>query len=427
MKLKCVYIIILIFTVYSGVVAAIPEGLKFKNIREHVPENYQISFRKASGYLKKDQYYQARKIYSDLIGQYQNFYLFWGYAHSEWKIGNYNSARALYFKAYEKNDSSYSFLKDYADFLDQIETDWVVVERLARSLYAVRPDESTLLFVTGKVRDGVDEEEASRFFREMRKLYPGNSNIVVFYAILLSKMGNNEGSVSNARLAVESTDSPFQLQMIERIFANNGHFLEAARVCEKLSSIAKKSAYTYDAWAHLEFKQGHYENAAFYYKKALSSEYRISTLITLAQLYHFYLNDPGQASYYSKAALQVDRSAVDAYFILAEVNRQAGKLDKAVQYSLKQLELLPDHPHPLYYHSKLLFEMKRYHDAIPYLEKAVAISPEVHRYRLLLAKCYAGAGLVDKAEEIYQNFINEPLKDLWTEEEMLREEPPEPK
>jgi tetratricopeptide (TPR) repeat protein len=411
----------------TGTMAAIPTGLKYKNIRKHVPESYWRSYRKASGYLKRNQFYSARKIYSDMIRQNRHFHLYWGYAYAERQIGNLNSARALYYKAFERNDTTYSFLQDYADFLDAIETEWVVVERLAKSLYAVRPDETTLLFVMDKIRDGVDEEDASRFFREMRKLYPDKTNLIVFQAILSSKMGNSAGAVNLSRSAVDNTVSPFQLKMLERIFANNGYFLEAAQVCEKLNRVAKESAYTYDAWAHLEFKQGHYENAAIQYTKSINRKYRVSTLITLEQIYHFYLHDPAQARYYSNAAIRLDESVVDAYFILAEINRKAGKFEKAVEYSAKQLALLPDHPYPLYYHSKLLFEMKQYQDAIPFLERAVSISPDVHRYRLLLAKCYAGAGLVEQAEQIYQNFINEPLKDLWTEEELLRDEPPEPK
>ena len=102
-------------------------------------------------------------------------------------------------------------------------------------------------------------------------------------------------------------------------------------------------------------------------------------------------------------------------------------MDKALDYSSRLLKLMPDHPHPYYYHGKLLFELKRYTEAVTYLEQAVALSPEVQRYRLILAKAYAGAGQKDRAKAIYTNFINEPIGNLWSEEELLKEEPPEPR
>jgi hypothetical protein len=51
----------------------------------------------------------------------------------------------------------------------------------------------------------------------------------------------------------------------------------------------------------------------------------------------------------------------------------------------------------------------------------------VQRYRLVLAKCYAGAGMREKAAQTYQNFLDESLMDLWQEESTLREEPPAPR
>ena len=412
-----------ITTVLAGTAA----GLQYKKIKKTIPSSYRSFVKRGVKYLEKDQAYQARKIFSDLVKQYPEFYVYWGYGRSEWMLGNHTSARSLYFKAFELNDSLYYFLQDYAAFTEEIKTDWIVIRRLAGALYALQPDDFALIFVIDRVRDEFDQKEAVLFFEELKSKFPENTNIDVYHAILLSNLGENSKAVSRALAAIGSSDSPFQLRMLERILSNNGYFIEAAGVCEKLSRVAKKSAYTYDAWGHLEFKQGHYKNAVIHYEKALNYNYRSASLMTLARIYHFYLNNPAKAAYYSKAALQIDRKQVDAYFILAESNRKSGKMDKAMQFSQKQLTLLPDHPHPLYYHGKLLFELNRYNDAIPYLEKAVAISPDVQRYRLILAKTYAGAGLTDKARETYTNFLNEPINNLWSEEELLKEEPPEPR
>jgi len=35
--------------------------------------------------------------------------------------------------------------------------------------------------------------------------------------------------------------------------------------------------------------------------------------------------------------------------------------------------------------------------------------------------------MIDKARETYTNYLNEPLKDLWQEENMLKGTPPPPR
>jgi len=427
MKKRIILALFLFALFCSTALAGTIDRFQYKKIKKDIPHSYRVNIKRAITYLKKDQAYQARKIFSDLVKQYPEFYVYWGYGRSEWMMGDHTNARALYFKAFELNDSLYSFLQDYATFTDEVKTDWVVIRRLGSALYDLKPDDYALLFVIDKVRDVSDKKEAVLFFENLKSKYPENTNIDIYHAILLNNLGENTKAVSLALAAIKSTDNPFQLRMLERILSNDGHFIEAARVCEKLNQVAQKSAFTYDAWGHLEFKQGHYENAVIHYEKALNLEYRPAFLMTLAQIYHFYLDNPVKAVYYSKAALQVDRNQVDAYFILAESSRKSGKMDKAMQFSQKQLELLPNHPHPLYYHGKLLFELNRYTEAIPYLEQAVSISPDVQRYRLILAKAYAGAGLLEKARETYTNFLNEPITNLWSEEELLKEEPPEPR
>ncbi len=423
-KLNSILVIILLGSCLFG---SIPTGMEYKKIKKQLPRTSRSMFKQANTYLKKDQYIHAKKLYDGMIKRQKNFYAYWGYAWSEWQLDNNKNARALFYKAFNINDSLYSFLNNYAEFTRQIETDWSIIRRIANAMYRCKNNDDALLLILDHVVEPSDESEALEFFKELREAYPDNPNINVYYAILLCDIGKSKDAVTLAQSVIDIAADPFHLKMIERILANNGYFIDAARACDNLGRLAKKSAYTYDAWGHLEFKQGHYENAVIYYQKALHFDYSKQILMTLARLYHFYLNDSRKAIYYSKAALQIDRSIADAYFILAESARKSGNLDKAFHYSTSQLELLPDHPHPHYYHGKLLYEKKLYREAIPYLEKAVAISPDVQRYRLVLAKCYGGAGLLKKASQTYKNFLNEPLKDLWTEEEMLREDPPEPK
>jgi len=145
------------------------------------------------------------------------------------------------------------------------------------------------------------------------------------------------------------------------ILANNGYFVDAVNVCQKLSRIARRSANSYEAWGFLEYKQGHYENAVINYKRALNRDYKIQTLIMLARLNHFYLNRQKVATYYCKAAIQANRNFPDAYYLLlAEISRNKDDLESAIKYSKIQMELMPYRSQSCYYHGKLIYEKKDY-------------------------------------------------------------------
>lgn len=405
----------------------LPDGLKYKQFKKQLPPETRPVFRQAESYLKSRQYFRANELYDQLIQKQANFYAYWAHAWSAWQMENVADARNWYLKAYQMSDSLTPFLRNYADFTHAVDPDWQVIGRIAEALYRVEPTDEALIFIIDNIRNDVDRSAAMTLLQNLDNSYPQAANIKVYYATLLNESGDPEKAVSLARSAIVLATDPYHLMILERLLANNGFFLDAAKVCEKLNQSAKNSVFAYQAWGHLEFKQGHYENAVVHYEKALRYDYNPASLLYLARLCHFYLNNHQKAFYYCKAALQIDRSLVDVYFIMAEAARATGNLEQALRFSTKQLELLSDHPYPYYYHGKLFYEKKQYRDALPFLEKAVELSPNVQRYRLVLAKCYAGAGMREKAVQTYQNFLNEPLKDLWQEEAALREESPLPR
>jgi tetratricopeptide (TPR) repeat protein len=405
----------------------LPDGLKYKQIRKQLSPDSRPVFKQADNYLKSGQYFRANELYGNLIKKKANFYAYWASAWSAWQMKNIADARALYLKAYQMNDSLGLFLRNYADFVLSIEPDWKIIGRIAAAYYRIQPNDEALIFIIDNIRNEADRRAALALLENLDTEFPEAANIKVYYASLLNENGNTEKAVGLAQSAMELATDPYHLMILERLLANNGFFLDAAKVCEKLNKSAKRSEFAYEAWGHLEFKQGHYENAVVHYEKALRYTYNTASLLHLARLSHLYLNDCRKARYYCKAALQIDRSLVDAYFIMAETYRVTGDLDQALRFSAKQLELVSDHPYPYYYHGKLLYEKKEYQEALPFFEKAVELSPNVQRYRLVLAKCYAGAGMREKAAQTYQNFLDESLMDLWQEESTLREEPPAPR
>jgi len=418
-------------TIGSGVLwassAPLPEGLRYKALKKHVLKVNRSTFKHAERDFRKQKLQLADQSYFQAMKAGDQFYGSWGRATVAQYKGELNAARKHYQTAFETNDSLLTFLRVYADFALNIAQDWDLLEKIIVKHYAYsRSDSALQLLLDGALRFAV-KDKALDTIRRLGRRFPKENNLKIYEAVLLRDLGRDAEAVTAAKTAILRTNDPFQLKLMVLILANNGYFLDAARACERLSQIAPKSVHTYLAWGFLESKQGRYANAAENYQRALNRDYSIATMLTLAKLYHYYLEQPAKALYYCKAILQINRQQVEALYLTAEIARKRGDFNTALKYSRRQMELLPGHPQPYYYHGKLLFEQQKYADAIPFLEKAVENNPDIKRYRLILAKAYAGAGLADQAKTIYREYLSEQLKDLWQEEEMLRETPPEPR
>jgi len=95
MKKQIFQALLLFAFLVTTTLAGNADGLQYKKIKKDVPRSYRVSIKRAVNYLKKDQAYQARKIFSDLVKQYPEFYVYWGFGRSEWMLGDHTSARAL--------------------------------------------------------------------------------------------------------------------------------------------------------------------------------------------------------------------------------------------------------------------------------------------------------------------------------------------
>ncbi len=405
----------------------VPAGLEYRQIKKIVRKEARPNFKKADELLKKGRVPKAEQYFLASIKVGECFYGNWGRAWCAWQQNDTARARLLFKQAIVLNDSLLSFLENYALFATRGVKDWNLTVNLTRKIYRLNPTDEVLLNFIEVARQFNASEKALTVLGELVKQYPRRSNARIFYAILLQEMGKQEEATKIARVSLKNTQDPFHLKLIVLILANNGYFVDGAKACEKLTQVAPRSAHTFEAWGFLEYKQGHYANAARHYQKALNREYRVATLLTLARLYLFHLNEPAKVRYYCKAVLQMQRDNADAYYYLTENARRKGDLKTALKYSQRLIELLPDHPQPYYYHGKLLYDLKDYSQAVIFLEKAVQANPDIRRYRLVLAKAYAAAGMLEKAQATYNNYLKEPLKDLWQEEEMLKETPPVPR
>lgn len=424
-------LIVCLFAV-SGAFAArnsqkLPDGLQYRQIKKIILKDTRSTFKSAEKYFNKGKNSLSDQYYLSAIEKGEKFYGIWGRAWVARQSKDYLAAGKLYTEAFLLNDSLEIFLHDYALYLQQYSQDWDWINKICTRLYDVTKEEEALSILL-EAADRLNQRPAAlKSLQELARRYPIRADVQVFYSSLLYESGSKEMAIEVARQAISITQDPFHLKLLVLLLTQEGYFIESAQACEKLSKIAPRSAHTLEAWGFLEFQQGHYQNAVTHYRKALNRDYRLSTLMSLARLNVFYLNEADQAIYYVKAILNLDRDNCDALYIMAEVKRRQGNIKAALKYSERLMDLQPEHPQTYYYHGKLYMQNKDFHNAVKYLETAVLYNPDIKRYRLVLAKAYAGAGLTDKARETYTNYLNEPLKDLWQEENMLKGTPPSPR
>ncbi|PIS27155.1 MAG: hypothetical protein COT43_11975 [Candidatus Marinimicrobia bacterium CG08_land_8_20_14_0_20_45_22] len=427
MKISVKVVSILCFCMAIGLAGEkshLPNRLRYKQIKKEIPKDFASAYRKAEKSIEAGDWKTAESKFSEILKKEENFYAVWGLAWTLAQQKDILTAKKEYLRALALNDSSGAFLKDFFNFSRYEFKSWDLTAQIATILYkCTRTDEALYLLI----------ESAEPFecplkclekLKDLTVQFPDRPNVAVFYATYLMDMGRSTEAVAAAKKASRLAEDPFHLELLVYILTNNGYFLDAAKVCEKLSEISPRSAHTYEAWGFLEYKQGNFRNAELHYRKALNKNYDIQNLLMLARLNHFNLNDTPKAGYYCRSVLQINPNSVDALYLLSEIARKQGNLDKALLYSQREIDLSPDKPHSFYYHGKLLYEKKEYEKAVRYLLKAVEHNPEIRRYRLVLAKAYAGMGNVVKAKETYSDYLNESLNDLWKEEEMLKGESP---
>jgi len=406
---------------------AISPGLEYKSVKKLVKKETRAYFQRAASLCKAQKFNEAEQFYLAAVRQGETFYGSWGRAWCAWQLQDLTRANQLFQQNLSINDSLAAFLADYLRFAAEELKQWQLVVDLTRRLYRVNPADEVLLNLLDYAEQLQTKAQALGLLAEFVKRYPKRDNARLFYAVLLQDLGQGEKAAKVAKSVATLSRNPYHLKLVVWILAQNGQYLSAARVAEKMSELTPRSAHTLEAWGFLEYKQGDYTSAAEHYQKALNRDYRIPTMLMLARLYLFHLDNPAKVKYYCQAVLQHDRQNSDAYYFLAENARRKGDFKTAIKYSARLIELLPNHPQAYYYHGKLLYAAKEYSQAVVFLEKAVQGNKEIRRYRLVLAKAYAAAGMVDKAQLVYHNYLKEPLKELWQEEEMLKEAPTLPR
>lgn len=118
--------------------------------------------------------------------------------------------------------------------------------------------------------------------------------------------------------------------------------------------------------------------------------------------YYLYNNDLKMAKIQFEFCLLTEKTPPPLlYTILSEISDMLGKLEEAMEYATRALELDPENETALRMKSLLLIEEKKYEEAIIYLEKLLNHRPDDLQLLYYGAELYTELGEDDKLIDIY--------------------------
>ncbi len=172
-------------------------------------------------------------------------------------------------------------------------------------------------------------------------------------------------------------------------------------------SISPEATKRYEA-GRRAYEKGNFETAVTEFEAAIRLESRyVDALIDLGDAY-FDMSDVENAADSYKRALVIDKKNIDARNRVGRASFARRDYDEALRQYTEVLKISPDDPEAIYNIALTYKALKRYSDAIPYFEKAIAARQgPFPQARVNLSRSYFESGKRDEAEAAARQAISE--------------------
>lgn len=286
-------------------------------------------------------------------------------------------------------------------------------------------------------------DEAVPVLRQALKLKPSLPNTDVLLAMSLAELGRYEEALPGLEKGFRrSADQPLKrmsgLQLIRaytglqrdskavetalelnRLFPNDPEILyHTSRIyanyayltLHKLSQVAPNSVWRQQAAAEADESQGNLDLAISEYRQVLATDrgrrgihYRIGRVL-LTRSASGQANTQTQALKEFEQELDLDPTNANAAYEIGEIYRKAGELDKAQEFFEKVLQYYPDFEEAQLGLGAVLIALRKPEQAVPHLQKAIALNPhdDVSYYRL--SQAYKALGDTSEQQKALAEF-----------------------
>lgn len=117
------------------------------------------------------------------------------------------------------------------------------------------------------------------------------------------------------------------------------------------------------------------------------------------------------AEKYAALALSVDAHCAACNLTLAEIAEQQGISEKALAFLLQAKQQDPENPEILFEFGKVCMRRNLIKDAVPALERAVALAPENDSYAYVLASAHVADGNLTRAASLLSQLLHQHPED----------------
>lgn len=276
------------------------------------------------------------------------------------------------------------------------------------------PDEYKALryFEIGEIyRSGEWEREGIAYWEKALELSPSNHSLRYAVAKAYLHSGSFELSAGHFSRVAEGTEEKGTRAGAETLLAYiraiQGASEEAERRYRKAIEISPHNPIAYTGLAHLLADQERYEEARESFKLAVSQDPNDATLLIQYGITCDKLDDIECAEQVAEQAIEVDPEYAEAYNFIGYLYAERGiKLDRALEYIEKAMELRPDDPNITDSLGWVYYQMGENEKALKYLETAVSLLGEEDQYGSSvifehLGDAYHKAGKIEESREMW--------------------------
>jgi tetratricopeptide (TPR) repeat protein len=252
--------------------------------------------------------------------------------------------------------------------------------------------------------------EARNSFQEALRRDPSNFNARYDLAKLETSAQQFEKSLDLLRpLAAQLSTSDEGLLLLATDYASLGKKQELGAIYEKWQQLRSASAEASLDFGTLLNNSGMTEQAKNIFHAAEAKIQANPSALLCLRLARGYLaaGDLDLAEKFAALALSVDAHCAACNLTLAEIAEQQGISEKALAFLLQAKKQDPENPEILFEFGKVCMRRNLVKDAVPALERAVALAPENDSYAYVLASAHVADGNLTRAASLLSQLLHE--------------------
>jgi tetratricopeptide (TPR) repeat protein len=367
----------------------------FATVEDHIQANlgYGWTFLYEAEVDQQHDYETAREIFKRVAERYPlsaEAYTSLGTAYTQ--LNAFKPAEDAFAKAIGLN-ARYVEAHHALGVLRMRRGDWKGAADAFEKALELRPDHlDDLLWLARALVQGGDEKRAVQVLDRARDRYPRSAGPLVLRGTLAAQKGDIQGASQYAdRATALDPDDADALLLKGKLQLARGEKAGALRTLQRAADLAPTSFEAhYDVAALLLETEG-YSAAVPYLLRAYENRpanatgellhktlvdmhiTNTETLCRLASIDAGRSND-AQAAEWLEHALEVDPKSGPAHFLKGMLAQKRGDREAALDEWRKACDAMPDSAQAHESLGMLLFDMKRRDDALPWLEKALAIA-----------------------------------------------------